>query len=502
METSIHDILSGFEPSDKQAWAEAVKKAVRSEEELRALRHETADGRELVALYDKEDTKELPFTAAAPGEYPYAGGFPGFEATRLRQRIFTEKFMLANQQADEALRNGADEVEFSGDSAGNEREFGTLLLGLNPEKTPLHFQLGENNNSMLFILSSEWEMKGYDLSRVQGSVYFSPFDRLVATGRYDYSAADTRRLLKANMDMLAVMPAFRGLSVSGVRFANAGAGDVAELAFACSMAVQYLDMLTDMGYSADTVLQHMQFHISVGSDYLAGIAKWRALRMVWANIADAFGATVFPHFNAVSSEFNKSLYDVHNNMLRLTSESMAAMLGKADSFTAVPYNDRMELPDAFSYRNTRNIWNLLKHESHLDAVQDPAAGAYYLEILTSRMAEAAWHLFTETEKQGGFMAALQNKFIQGNVEKQYTQALDAFRAGSRVMLGTNKYPDRNEKLSGKILRNVVKPELGDEFAVMPLPARYLSETLDEQRLKTETQELRKEAEADSDFDNL
>lgn len=501
METSIHDILSGFEPSDKQAWAEAVKKAVRKEEELNALRHETTDGLQLVALYDKEDTRELPHAQAVPGEYPYAGGFPGFSGTRLRQRIFTEKFMLANQQATEALQNGADEIEFSGDSAGNEREFGTLLLGLDPAKHPLHFQLGENNNSLLFILSSEWEMKGYDLNEAQGSVYFSPFDRLVSTGSYDYSEADTKKLLKANMDLLlSSMPKFRGLSVPGVRFANAGAGDATELALACSMAVEYLDILTDQGFRADDVLKHMQFHISSGSDYLSSVAKWRALRMVWANISEAFGATVFPHFNAVSSEFNKSLYDIHNNMLRLTSESMSAMLGKADSFTAIPYNDRMDLPDAFSYRNTRNIWNLLRHESHLDVVQDPAAGAYYLEILTMKMAEAAWQLFTAIEKQGGFVAALQNKFIQGSVEKQYTLQLDAFRKGTQVLVGTNKYPDTHEKLSGKILRNVTKPELGEQFAVMPLPARYLSETLDEQRLKTETQELRKEAEADSDFE--
>lgn len=495
MENTIKDILASFEPSDKAAWANAVKKAVRKEEELHALQHQTSEGLSLVALYDSEDIKNIPFVGAKPGEYPYVSGFPTFKGSALRQRIFTEKFMLANQQASEALENGADEVEFVGDTIGNEKEFGTLLLGINPTKKALHFNFGESNNSLLFILASEWEMKGYNLNEVKGSVYFSPFDRLLLTGNYDYSERETPGLIKATLELaINQMPNFRCLSVNGLRFANAGAGDVAELAFSAAMAVEYLNIMEEKGLQVNDVVKHLQFHLSSGSDYLASIAKLRAFRMIWANIADAWGITEFPEINVTPSEFNLSLYDIHTNMLRLSSETMSALLGGADSFTAIPYNDRMELPDAFSYRNARNIWNLLKEEAHLDAVQDPAAGSYYIEILTSKIGEAAWALFQEVEKKGGFLACLDNKFIQGTVEKQYTDRLEEFRKVKSVLIGTNKYPNSSEKLTGKIMKNVARPDMKDEFRVMPLPPKYLSETLDESRLKAEGDALKQELE--------
>lgn len=501
MSKTIQEILASFEPSDKTSWASAVKKAVRKEEELHALQHQTSEGISLVALYDKEDIKGLDFLGALPGEFPYVSGFPNFESTKLRQRIFTEKFMLANQQASEAFENGADEVEFVGDTVGNDKEFGTLLLGLNPTKHSLHFNFGESNNSLLFILGSEWESKGYDLHAIKGSVYFSPFDRLISTGNYDYSEKETPGLLKTTLEYaIENLPNFKCLSVNGLRFSNAGAGDITEMAFSAAMAVEYLSILEEKGLAVNDVVKHMQIHLSSGSDYLASIAKIRAFRMVWANIADAWGINEFPHINITPSEFSLSLYDIHTNMLRLSSESMSAMLGSADSFTAIPYNDRMELPDAFSYRNARNIWNLLKEESHLDTVQDPAAGSYYIEILTSKLGEATWALFQDVEQKGGFLKCLDTKFIQGSVEKQYTDKLEQFRASKTVLIGTNKYPNAGEKLTGKILKNVARPDMKEEFRVMPLPSKYLSESLDESRIKSEGQAIKNEFELNEEED--
>lgn len=493
MEKKAQDILSEFEASDKAAWANAVKQSLRKQEELNALQHVRAEGISMVALYDAEDIKNLPFVGAEPGVYPYCSGFPGFEQSVLRQRIHTEKHMLANQQAEEALKNGADEIEFVGDSIGNEREFGTLLLGLNPTQNPLHFHFDESNNALLFILAAEWEAKGYDLNKVKGSVYFSPFDRLLATGNYDYSESETARLLKANLDcVIEQMPQMKALSVNGLRFANAGGGEVSEMAFSLAMAVEYLKMLEEQGLEPNKVIPHLQFHLSAGPDYLTNIAKLRAFRMLWANVADAWEIDVFPHIHMSPSEFNLSIYDRHTNMLRLTSAAMSAMLGGAGSFTAIPFNERIELPDAFAYRNARNIWNVLKQEAYMDRVQDPAAGSYFLEMLTSKLCEAAWDLFREVEKKGGFLASLENKFIQGSIEKNYNDKLEAFRKGEYVVVGTNKYPDQQEKLSGKISKLVQKPDMKEQFRVMPLPARFITESLDESRLKSETQQLREE----------
>eukprot|EP01034_Spumella_vulgaris_P016005 gene16005-20455_t len=180
------------------------------------------------------------------------------------------------------------------------------------------------------------------------------------------------------------------------------------------------------------------------------IAKLRALRVLWANWADAFGIEgEFPQVHVVSALRNKTSFDEYNNLLRLTAEGMAAFVGGCDAITLWGHDESFRLPNSFSLRIAGNIHHLLRYESKLQQTADAAAGSYYIESLTDKLVDAAWTWFTECEKKGGFMKALEAKYIQGVVEQQATREQDRFTHGKKVLIGANKYPNKEERLSPK-----------------------------------------------------
>ncbi len=160
----------------------------------------------------------------------------------------------------------------------------------------------------------------------------------------------------------------------------------------------------------------MKFTFGIGPDFFPEIAKLRAARMLWAVIVRAYGPkseeAALMHIHSVTGRWNKTLYDPHVNMLRTQTEAMSAVLGGAESITVEPFDAVFRTADQFSERIARNQQLLLMEESHLDKVADPGAGSYYIEELTSMMADEAWKLFLEIENEGGFLQALKNGTIQ------------------------------------------------------------------------------------------
>ena len=184
------------------------------------------------------------------------------------------------------------------------------------------------------------------------------------------------------------------------------------------------------------------------------LSKFRAARMLWAQIAAQYGASeeaakMMAH--AVTSRFNQTLYDAHVNLLRSQTEAMSAALAGVDSITVTPFDVPYKTPDEFSERIARNQQFLLKEESHLDKVIDPAGGSYYVETLTVSISKEAWKLFLEVEDKGGFLACCNDdevqKAIRESAEKRHT---DVARR-KEILLGTNQYPNVNEMAADKIV---------------------------------------------------
>ena len=191
--------------------------------------------------------------------------------------------------------------------------------------------------------------------------------------------------------------------------------------------------------------RRIKFNMGVSSNYFMEIAKFRAARMVWAQIVEQYkpesklSSKMLCH--AVTSRFNQTIYDAHVNLLRSQTETMSAALAGVDSITTTPFDVPYKTPDAFSERIARNQQFLLKEESHLDKVVDPAGGSYYVETLTVSLAKEAWKLFLEVEEKGGFLACINDNSIQkainATAEKRH---VDVARR-KEILLGTNQYPN-------------------------------------------------------------
>ena len=154
--------------------------------------------------------------------------------------------------------------------------------------------------------------------------------------------------------------------------------------------------------------------------------------------------------HCVTSEWNKTIYDPYVNMLRTQTEAMSAILGGTDSLTVEPFDIVFRKPDEFSERIARNQQLILKEEAYFDKVADPAAGSYYIENLTSLIAENAWKLFLEIEEKGGFLACLKSGFIQKKLSESAAKRRNDIATRKTILLGTNQYPHNLEKISDTV----------------------------------------------------
>ncbi|MCS6820613.1 MAG: methylmalonyl-CoA mutase family protein [Microscillaceae bacterium] len=225
---------------------------------------------------------------------------------------------------------------------------------------------------------------------------------------------------------------------------NAGANAVQELAFSLCTAIEYAHQLTELGAEASKILAKIGFSLSVGNHFFMEIAKFNVLPLLWANICHAYNHQpedeLFVH--AQNNTWNKLQADAYNNMLRATTESMAAVLGGCHSLTVLPYN--LSLEDDFASRIARNVSIILKEESHLDKTLNPTTGTYFLEKLQTELAHNAWHLLQEIESKGGFLANLQNNSIQMQIQTICEQRLQDLENQKLILIGLNKYPNPTE----------------------------------------------------------
>jgi methylmalonyl-CoA mutase len=194
--------------------------------------------------------------------------------------------------------------------------------------------------------------------------------------------------------------------------------------------------------------------MGVSSNFFMELSKFRAARMLWAQIVEQYkptcpcAAKMLCH--ATTSEFNQTIFDAHVNLLRSQTETMSAALACVDSITVTPFDTPYKTPDAFSERIARNQQFLLKEESHLDKVVDPAGGSYYVETLTVSIANEAWKLFLDVVENGGFFAQCNEGKVQASVNESCAKRHTDVARRKEILLGSNQYPNINEKTNGKI----------------------------------------------------
>jgi len=222
---------------------------------------------------------------------------------------------------------------------------------------------------------------------------------------------------------------------------NAGGSEAQELAYVLSVAVAYLRALEGAGVPLGDARGMIGFRLIADADEFLTIAKFRALRLLWARIEQACGLEPKPAFISAETAWRTmTRRDPYSNMLRACIAAFSAGVGGADAVTVLPFTQALGLPDAFARRNARNLQLLLLEESNLWRVDDPAAGSGAIEALTAKLAQAAWTLFQEIEAAGSAPAALEAGLIQNKIAATRAAREKAFATRREILTGTSDYP--------------------------------------------------------------
>ena len=454
MADSKEKLFSDFPPVSTQEWMDKIQVDLKGADYEKKLVWKTNEGFKVKPFYRQEDLEGLKTTDGLPGQYPYLRGIKKDDNTWfIRQDIRVDDPTEANAKALDILNKGIDSLGFHVPAKALDADFiRTLLKDICCECIELNFTTCQRHTLQLAeLLVAYFKEKGYDPEKIQGSVNFDPISKMLQKGK-DLSGivAKGAELVK----VLAPFPKFRCIAVNSLKLNNAGAYIYQELGYALAWGNYYLNALVEAGIPVDLAARKIKFNFGISSNYFMEIAKFRAARMLWADIVKAYGPTeecackMVAH--AETSTFNLTLFDAHVNLLRTQTEAMSAAIAGVNSITVTPFDKVYETPNEFSERIARNQQLLLKEEAHLNRIVDAAGGSYYIENLTVAIAQQAWNLFLETEDAGGMLAAIQQGTVQDTVNASNKARHEAVSKRKEILLGTNQYPNFSERAEGKM----------------------------------------------------
>ena len=453
MADSKEKLFSDFPGVSTEAWMEKITADLKGADFEKKLVWKTNEGFKVKPFYRQEDLEGLKTTEGLPGQFPYLRGTKKDDNTwYVRQDIKVECAKEANAKALDLLNKGVDSLGFNINKKDLCPEYiETLLEGICGECVELNFSTCQGATVTLANLLVEYfTKKGYDLAGLKGSINYDPMGKMLAKGKDMSNYIATAKVL---VEIMAALPKYRCITVNALELNNAGSYIAQELGYALAWGNEYLNALIEAGVSADDAAKKIKFNFGISSNYFLEIAKFRAARMLWANIVKEYNPAcdcackMLAH--AETSTFNLTLFDAHVNMLRTQTEAMSAALAGVNSITVSPFDKAYQTPDDFSERIARNQQLLLKEECHFDKVVDPAAGSYFIENLTVSIAQQAWNLFLQVEEEGGMMEAVKAGKVQEAVNASNKARHEAVSKRREILLGTNQYPNFTEMANGK-----------------------------------------------------
>ena len=445
-------LFDQFPPVSTEEWRAKVEVDLKGADFNKKLVWRTNEGFNVQPMYRAEDIKDLKTTDSLPGEYPYVRGTKTNNDWYIRQEIEVCCPKAANEKATEILGKGVTSLGFKLKEDIDAEGLKTLLAGIDLAKVEVNFDCCPNKALQLAKDLVEVVKAAGAADTFSGSIGFDPFRRLLKHGK-DFPK-DIKALAAEIVKAVADVKNLRVLAVNTDKLCNAGAYIYQELGYALSWGNEWLSQLTDAGIDATEAAKRIKFNMGISTNYFMEIAKFRAARMLWAQIVKQYepkcDCACKMNVHATTSEFNQTIFDAYVNLLRSQTESMSAALAGVDSITVTPFDKQYKNPDEFSERLARNQQLLLIEESHLDKIVDPAGGSYYVETLTMSIANEAWKLFLATEEQGGFYAALKAGEVQKAVNESSDKRHTDVARRKESLLGTNQFPNFNEVANDKI----------------------------------------------------
>ena len=452
MADSKERLFADFTAPTRQEWRDKIEVDLKGADYEKKMVWRTNEGFSMQPFYRKEDVDQLPTVNALPGEFPYVrGNKKDNNQWYVRQNIAVGDPAEANAKALDILNRGVTSLGFRvpGDKVSAEF-FEVLLKDIRLDSVEVSIRTCQRHAlEVADIYTAYIERHGYAKDAIVGGIGFDPIERMLMKGK------DTTMLLPQMADLvkkLADYPGLRCVMVHSDLLVNSGAYVYQELGYALAWGKEYLEEMVEAGVPAELAASKIKFYMGIGGVYFMEIAKFRAARMLWAEIvkqytSDAEAAKMV--VNASTTTYNQTVFDSYVNMLRSQTEAMSAALAGIHSMVVTPFDAPYETPTDFAERIARNQQRLLKEECHFDKIVDVSGGSYFVEELTVAIAKEAWKLFLAVEDEGGFLAAVKAGKIQEAING--TDATRHANAGKRkeFLLGTNQFPNFTETSEGK-----------------------------------------------------
>jgi len=496
-------LFNEFPPVPTEKWEEVIVKDLKGADYEKKLVWRTMEGFTVRPYYRAEDMKDIKWVGIAPGEFPYIRGTKKDNNWMIHQGVCACKgdFAASNAEALRLMKEGVESVGFyiNGEAVLSADDFKALLKGIDIASTRVYFcgcclkTLDTLRNFVAYA-----DSLGVNKDDVRTIFDYNPLYALTSKG---YWCADKSfELLKEAVGIVKDYKRMRVICVDATAFNNAGANSTQELAFALAQGSEYVSRLTELGLTADEVAGRMVFSFAVANVYFMEIAKFRAARMLWANVTEAYGCKkACPekmYIHATTSEWNQTVYDPYVNMLRGTTEAMSAVLAGVNALEVLPFDFAYRTPNDFSNRISHNVQLVLKEEAHFNKVVDPAAGSYYVENLTAKLADSAWTLFRQVEEKGGYVACFMDGFVQSEIKAVSDKRDKNIATRRETLLGTNQFPNfleiadkcvTKETVSRNVptLMGMVLPADNHEKVARPLEAYRGAEAFEALRLATD-----------------
>ncbi len=447
-------LFTEFTAPTKQEWLDKIEVDLKGADFQKRLVWRTNEGFNVQPFYRREDLKDLKTPDALPGEFPFVrGNKKDTNEWYVRQNVVVGGDpVAANKKALDILMKGVDSIGFKiGHDEVTADYIEALLKDIRLDCVEVSYRACLRHALELAdLLVAYFEKMGYDKEKIVGGVGFDPIERMLMKGKdSSFLLPDMPKLVEKLKDY----PNLRCVMVHSDLLNNAGAYIVQEMGYALAWGNEYLQQMVDAGVDVDLAAKKIKFYMGISENYFMEIAKFRACRLLWAQIVKQYepkcDCSCKMIINASTSTYNQTLFDSYVNLLRSQTEAMSAALGGVHSMVVTPFDVPYEKPNEFSERIARNQQLLIKEEAHFDRIVDPSAGSYYIEHLTDALAQEAWKLFLKVEDEGGFLEAVKKGTIQEDINATNVKRHGDAAKRKEFLLGTNQFPNFTEKSEGK-----------------------------------------------------
>lgn len=455
-----------FKKSTAAEWKEIIEKGLKGKD-FDSLLTDTAEGIPILPFYH-DNASESSFTSISNPAQVENPGLP------LRYWVNQYKIEVtdnakANKEALEALNKGADGIIFKIDG---HCELKLLLNDIHPEFCTISFETGAAQFSFINDYLTFVKEQGYDTSKIHGAYFYD------SIGRRDAGKATTNedifKELAETIQLSRVFPHFKPLHIDASLYHNAGANINHELSFCLSKFTEYLDKLTDAGLEASDILSASSFTFAFGRHYFFEIAKIKAFKLSLLKIMSAYQLEISPDeiiIHAQTSKRSKSVLDFNVNLLRNSTEAMAAILAGCNSLWVEPHDAALGKSRETFKRIALNISNILKEEAYLDKIVDPTLGSYYLDNIIKSLEEKTWNYFLELENKGTYSSLFEKGLVKETIEADEKVSAKAVAERKDIFIGANTFQLIGEEYP------VISQEVGDNKFLRPIRATHYVEKL-------------------------